>query len=127
MQLASVPTDGIEYTVSLSINDAAYTQPGGIFFSGTLPFERQNVSRLQNTIHLVVPQEAASMRISMTLQIQVSEAFSYHQQPQQDMHEFMHDVKRLPLREFLARLHRRSPVTPQTSSADLIRELRDEP
>jgi hypothetical protein len=30
-------------------------------------------------------------------------------------------------REFFARLHRRSPVVPQTSSAELIRARRDEP
>jgi hypothetical protein len=127
MEPASVPTDGIEYTVSLSINDATYTQPGSIVFGGTLPFERQNISRPQNTIQLAVPQESASMRISLTLQVQLFEAVSYHHQPRQDMHEFTHDVERLPLREFLARVHRRSPVTPKTSSADLIRELRDEP
>jgi hypothetical protein len=127
MERALVPTDSIEYTASLSINDAAYTQTGNIFFGGIPSFERQNISRPHNTFQLAVSQEVASMRISITLQVQVVDAVSYHQHPKQDMHEFTHDAPRLTLREFFARLHRRSPVVPKTSSADLIRELRDEP
>ena len=126
MDLASVPTDGFNQEISVSIDAGADFQTGSLVFSGSARMERQHIPRLQNTIQVVVPQGAASTRIMVALQIQVFGALSYHQEHQQDMHEFTHSMEHVTLSDFLARLHQRTPVNPDISPADIIRELRDE-
>jgi uncharacterized protein (DUF433 family) len=65
MEPVSVPTNGFEQEVSVSVNDATGFQTGGIIFGASPPMVRQYISRVQNTFQVTVPQAAASMLISV--------------------------------------------------------------
>jgi endonuclease I len=124
---ASVPVNGFEQEISVSVDVMADFKTGSLVFGGSMRMEHQHVSRLQNTIQVEVPQGAVTTRITTTVMLQAYEVLSYQQQYQQGKRGFTQGMEHPTLREFLTRLHHRTPVIPKTSSADLIRELRDEP
>jgi uncharacterized protein (DUF433 family) len=58
---------------------------------------------------------------------QVFDALSYYHDHQEEINEFMHTTERLTPEELRSRLHQRTPVVPDISPAQVIRERRDEP
>jgi len=126
MTPASVPINGFEQEISVSIDATADFKTGSLVFGGSARMEHQHISRPQNIIQVEVPHGVVTTRITITVKLQAYEVLSYYQEYWQNTQEFTQSMERPTLREFLTQLHHRTPVVPKTSSADLIRELRDE-
>jgi uncharacterized protein (DUF433 family) len=69
MERTFVPTNSFEQKGSVPIDDAASSQIWSIIFSGTVSIERQNISRVQNTLQVTVPEGVAATRIRVHPQI----------------------------------------------------------
>jgi len=69
MDRASVPTNSFEQKGFVPIDDKASSQSWSIIFSETVSIERQNISRLQSTLQVTVPERAAATQISVHRQI----------------------------------------------------------
>src|SRR5262245_24889297 len=126
MTPASVPINGFEQEISVFIDARADLKTGSLVFGGSGRMEHQHISRPQNIIQVEVPQGVITTRITIAVKLQAYEVLNYNQECRQNMQEVTQSLERRTLREFLTQLHRRTPVVPKTSSADLIRELRDE-
>ena len=74
-----------------------------------------------------MPPEALIQAFPSLTLAQVFDALSYYEDHQEEIHEFMRSTEQLTPDELRSRLHQRTPVVPDRSPADVIRELRDEP